>query len=97
LARPERGGVHTSPESIVICAGVRHGVELLARVFSGSRPIAVEAYGLFLFREAIAALGMQTVLIGVDDKGTVVSDLDDLDTPAALITPAHQYPYRPRC
>ena len=48
-------GVRTSPESIVICAGVRHAVELLTRVFGG--PIAVEAYGLFIFRDAIAALG----------------------------------------
>src|SRR5262249_44838452 len=34
-------GVRTSPESIVICAGVRHAVELLTRALGG--PIAVEA------------------------------------------------------
>ncbi len=50
-------GVRTSAESIVICAGVRHGVELLARVFGARGPIAVEAYGLFIFRDAIAATG----------------------------------------
>jgi GntR family transcriptional regulator/MocR family aminotransferase len=86
-------GVRVSPESIVICAGVRHGVELLARVFGGARPIAVEAYGLFLFREAIVALGMETVPLGIDEKGVIATDLDRLDTPAALITPAHQYPH----
>jgi GntR family transcriptional regulator / MocR family aminotransferase len=86
-------GVRTSAESIVICAGTRHAVELLAKVFHGSRPIAVEAYGLFMFREAIGALGMQTVPIRVDDHGAVVSDLDRLDTPAVVITPAHQYPH----
>ncbi len=48
-------GVRTSPESIVICAGVRQGVELLVRALGG--PIAVEAYGLFLFRDAIARAG----------------------------------------
>jgi GntR family transcriptional regulator/MocR family aminotransferase len=85
-------GVRTSPESIVICAGTHHAVELLARVFGAGRPIAVEAYGLFLFREAIAALGVQTVPIGLDERGAVVSDLDGLDTVAALLTPAHQYP-----
>ena len=31
-------------------------------------PIAVEAYGLFIFRDAIAALGMPTVPIGVDER-----------------------------
>src|SRR4029079_4360103 len=48
-------GVRTTPESIVACAGVRHGVELLTRVMRA--PIAVEAYGLFIFRDAITALG----------------------------------------
>jgi GntR family transcriptional regulator / MocR family aminotransferase len=85
-------GVRTSAESIVICAGARHAVELLARVFGGDRPIAVEAYGLFLFRDAIAALGVRTVPIGLDERGAMVSDLDGLDTHAALLTPAHQYP-----
>jgi GntR family transcriptional regulator / MocR family aminotransferase len=86
-------GVRTSAETVLICAGVRHGVELLARVFGGTRPIAVEAYGLFLFREAIAALGMDTMPIRLDEQGVVVSHLDGLDTPAALLTPAHQYPH----
>ena len=83
-------GVRTSAESIVICAGVRHAVELLARVVGG--PIAVEAYGLFIFRDAIAALGVPTVPIGLDDHGAVVSDLDGLDVPAVLLTPAHHNP-----
>ena len=86
-------GVRTSPESILICAGTRHGVELLAKTFGAARPIAVEVDALFVFREAIAALGVTTVPIGVDESGADVSDLDGLDTPAALITAAHQYPH----
>lgn len=86
-------GVHTSPESIVICAGTRHAVELLARVFGAAGPIAVEAYGLYLFRDAIAAMGVQTVPIGVDDGGAVVADLETVQTPAALLTPAHHFPH----
>ena len=83
-------GVRTSPESIVICAGVRHAVELLTRVVGG--PIAVEAYGLFIFRDAIDALGVSTVPIGLDENGAVVSDLDNMDVPAVLLTPAHHNP-----
>ncbi|MGE2837153.1 PLP-dependent aminotransferase family protein [Mycobacterium sp. SMC-4] len=83
-------GVRTSPETIVVCAGVRHAVELLARVLGG--PIAVEAYGLYLFREAIAACGVTTVPIGVDEYGARVDELDPLDVSAALLTPAHHQP-----
>ncbi|MCV7283575.1 PLP-dependent aminotransferase family protein [Mycolicibacterium flavescens] len=85
-------GVRTSPDAVVICAGTRHGVEMLARVFGATRPIAVEAYGLFIFRDAIAASGMTTTPIGVDEHGAVVDDLDRLDVPAALLTPAHHSP-----
>jgi len=84
-------GVRTSPDAVVICAGTRHAVELLARVFGG--PLAVEAYGLFIFREAIAAMGRSTVPIRVDEHGAVIDDLDGLDVPAALLTPAHHSPF----
>lgn len=83
-------GVRTSAESIVICAGVRHALELLTRVLGG--PIAVEAYGLHLFRDAIAACGETTVPISVDDSGACIDELDLIDVPAVLLTPAHHNP-----
>ncbi|WP_109748903.1 MULTISPECIES: PLP-dependent aminotransferase family protein [Mycolicibacterium] len=86
-------GVRTSPESIVICSGVRDGIDLLGRVLGVRRPIAVEAHGLYIFRDALAALGVPTTPIGIDEHGAVISDLDALDTPAVLLTPAHQSPF----
>jgi GntR family transcriptional regulator / MocR family aminotransferase len=86
-------GVRTSADSVVVCAGVRHGVELLGRVFRGKGPIAIEAYGLFIFRDALAALEVPTVPIGVDEQGAMVEELDDLQTPAVLLTPAHHSPF----
>ena len=79
-------------DSIVVCAGVRHGVELLTRVFGAAGPIAVEVYGLFIFRDAIAAMDIPTVPIGIDEHGAVISDLDQLEVPAVLLTPAHHSP-----
>ncbi len=86
-------GVRTSPDSIVICAGVRHAIELMGRVFGTLRPIAVEAYGLFIFRDALAAIGISTVPIALDDHGAMVAELDQHDVPAVLLTPAHHNPY----
>jgi GntR family transcriptional regulator/MocR family aminotransferase len=86
-------GVRTSPDAIVICAGTRNAVELLARVFAARGPIAVEGYGLFIFREAIAAMGVQTTPIGFDDDGAKVDELDRSGAAAALLTPAHFFPH----
>jgi len=84
-------GVRTSPESIVICAGTRHAVEVLAKALGG--PIAVEAYGLYLFREALAGVGVASTPIGVDERGAVVDDLARTTATAALLTPAHHFPH----
>jgi len=73
--------------------GTRHAVEILGRVFAGTGPIAVEAYGLFLFREALAAVGVATTPVDVDEYGAVVDDLDRSDAAAALLTPAHHFPH----
>lgn len=86
-------GVRTSAESIVICAGTRHAIEILARTFGTARPIAVEAYGLFIFRDALAASSVRSTPIRVDAHGAVVEDLDRCDVSAALLTPAHHFPH----
>lgn len=86
-------GVRVTPDSVVITAGTRHSVEILARLFGPARPIAVEAYGLFIFRDCITAAGGSTAPIGFDDLGAAVGDLDGLDTPAVLVTPAHHFPH----
>jgi GntR family transcriptional regulator/MocR family aminotransferase len=85
-------GVRTSPDSIVICAGTRHAVELMAMVLGSRQPIAVEAYGLFLFREALRDRGVRTTPIDVDHRGASVTDLHATGASAALLTPAHQFP-----
>ncbi|MDF2824097.1 MAG: gabR 1 [Mycobacterium sp.] len=86
-------GVRTSADSVVITAGTRHSVEILTRMFGPDRPIAVEAYGLHIFRDCIAAAGGTTAPIGVDDMGAAVDELETLDTPAVLVTPAHHFPH----
>ena len=86
-------GVRTSPDNVVICAGTRNAVELLARAFADRGPIAVEGYGLYLFRDAITAMGVATTPLGFDEHGAKVDELDRLDVSAALLTPAHFFPH----
>lgn len=86
-------GVRCAADHVVITSGTRHSIQVLARMFGPDRPIAVEGYGLFIFRDAIAEVGGSTVPIGLDADGAVVDDLTGLDVPAVLVTPAHHYPH----
>ncbi|WP_103338350.1 MocR-like pyridoxine biosynthesis transcription factor PdxR [Amycolatopsis sp. CA-126428] len=81
-------GVRTSPERIVVCSGFAHALRLLfPAVLRG--PLAVESYGLAFHRSIFAAAGVPTIPLALDEHGARV---EDLDVPAVLLTPAHQFP-----
>jgi GntR family transcriptional regulator/MocR family aminotransferase len=88
-------GVCAEPDRIVICSGFYHGLALMAQALRGRRVrgVAVEAYGLDLFRELLANAGLHTPPLYVDDHGARIDDLALLrEVGAVLMTPAHQYP-----
>ncbi|MEV3969929.1 PLP-dependent aminotransferase family protein [Streptomyces sp. NPDC050698] len=83
-------GVRTEPGRIVICSGFAHALRLL---FAGGvlrGPLAVEAYGLGFHREILAAAGVRTVPLPLDEHGARVDRLGR--ERAVLLTPAHQFP-----
>ncbi|GHA50746.1 MocR-like pyridoxine biosynthesis transcription factor PdxR [Streptomyces purpurascens] len=83
-------GVRTEPGRIVICSGFAHALRLL---FGGGvlrGPLAVEAYGLGFHREVLAAAGVRTVPLPLDEHGAQVDRLGR--ERAVLLTPAHQFP-----
>ncbi|MFC9127362.1 PLP-dependent aminotransferase family protein [Streptomyces sp. NPDC057099] len=83
-------GVRTEPGRIVICSGFGHALRLL---FGGGvlrGPLAVEAYGLGFHREVLAAAGVRTVPLPLDEHGARVDRLGR--ERAVLLTPAHQFP-----
>lgn len=82
-------GVRTAPERIVVCSGVAHALRLLfPAVLRG--PLAVESYGLAFHRSIFAAAAVvPTIPLDLDERGARV---EDLDVPAVLLTPAHQFP-----
>ena len=88
-------GVAAEPERIVICAGFHHGLTLTARALwtRGVRAVAVEAYGLGLYRAVLTGAGMNIPPLLVDEDGARTDELASVTgVGAALLTPAHQFP-----
>ncbi|GHI08524.1 GntR family transcriptional regulator [Streptomyces cellostaticus] len=90
-------GVRTEPDRIVICSGFAHALRLLfgpSTVVGGGGvlrgPLAVEAYGLDFHRGLLAAAGVRTVPLPLDEHGARVAGLER--ERAVLLTPAHQFP-----
>ncbi|MEV5428755.1 PLP-dependent aminotransferase family protein [Streptomyces sp. NPDC052701] len=83
-------GVRAEPDRIVVCSGFAHALRPL---FGGGvlrGPLAVEAYGLGFHRELLAAAGVRTVPLPLDEHGARVDRLTR--ERAVLLTPAHQFP-----
>jgi GntR family transcriptional regulator / MocR family aminotransferase len=88
-------GVYADPSRIVICSGYHHGLGMLARALreQGTDTIAVEAYGLNIYREVLGDEGIRIPPLEVDEDGAQVDGLRELqDGGAVLLTPAHQFP-----
>ncbi|GAB3476064.1 PLP-dependent aminotransferase family protein [Amycolatopsis cihanbeyliensis] len=84
-------GVLADPDRIVVCAGHSHAIWLLATVLRerGEPELAFEDPSLPIFRTVAANAGAVVTGVGVDGAGVRVSELD---SPAVVVTPAHQYP-----
>ncbi|MFE3037065.1 PLP-dependent aminotransferase family protein [Streptomyces canus] len=90
-------GVRTEPDRIVVCSGFAHALRLLFKGGGGRGggqilrgPLAVEAYGLPFHRDLLAAEGVRTVPLPLDEHGARVDRLGR--ERAVLLTPAHQFP-----
>ncbi|MGW0209017.1 MocR-like pyridoxine biosynthesis transcription factor PdxR [Streptomyces sp. NPDC003233] len=85
-------GVYVSPDHILICAGVSHGLQILSGVLAGqgARYVAVESYGLDRYCDLLAAAGLKTLPLPLDTHGT--DPVPPVGTNAVLLTPAHQFP-----
>ncbi|MEU6705522.1 PLP-dependent aminotransferase family protein [Streptomyces wuyuanensis] len=88
-------GVYAEPDRIVVCSGFHHGLALMAQALKARRvrAVAVEAYGLDLYRDLLTNAGLHTPPLYVDEHGARTDDLARLrGVGAVLMTPAHQYP-----
>ncbi|MDQ5833933.1 MAG: PLP-dependent aminotransferase family protein [Actinomycetota bacterium] len=83
-----------SPQQIVICAGLSHGLTVVwgALRKRGARRVAVEDPAWRGQPDSVTYAGLEAVPIPVDAGGLVVSELERADVDAVVVTPAHQYP-----
>ncbi|MFG2089479.1 PLP-dependent aminotransferase family protein [Spirillospora sp. NPDC048824] len=87
-------GVRADPAEIIIVAGTAQALGLIARVLArdGITAVAVEDPGSLGVRQHLRHWGMATPPVPVDAGGVRVDRLRDTGAPAALLTPAHQFP-----
>ena len=87
-------GVRATPDEIVVVAGDAQALALLARVLrdDGITQVAVEDPGSLGTRQQLQAWQVSTPPVLVDAAGIRVDKLRTSGAPAALLTPAHQFP-----
>jgi GntR family transcriptional regulator/MocR family aminotransferase len=87
-------GVLADPQLVVLCAGYRQAVALLARACSaeGRRTVAVESPGLPEVPEMFRRAGLAAVGLPVDDEGAQIGRLAATGADTIALTPAHQFP-----
>jgi GntR family transcriptional regulator/MocR family aminotransferase len=87
-------GIRADPADVVIVAGVAQSIGLLAQVLgrAGISEIAVEDPGSLGVHQHLRNWGMATPPVAVDAEGIRVDELRASGAPAALLTPAHQFP-----
>ncbi|MGI5521205.1 PLP-dependent aminotransferase family protein [Micromonospora sp. CA-259024] len=87
-------GIAVDPVDVIVVAGVSQALGLLAQALgpAGIDRIAVEDPGSLGVRQHLNNWGVDTPPIAVDDAGLRVDELAASGVPAAMLTPAHQFP-----
>jgi GntR family transcriptional regulator / MocR family aminotransferase len=87
-------GVVADPEHIVVTNGYTQSLGLVCHALAaaGAKRIALEDPSNPEDGFVAAHAGLEPVLIGVDEAGTRVEELEHADADAVVLTPAHQHP-----
>lgn len=87
-----RGG-HTSPEQIVIGAGIQYLIGILAGILKGSiHTAAVEHPGYEKAKYIFEDYGFNTIDIPVAENGINIQSLKHSNADIVYVSPSHQYP-----
>jgi GntR family transcriptional regulator/MocR family aminotransferase len=84
--------VRADPGLVVVCAGFRHGLSLIARALraGGATEIAMEDPCAPQHRAVVAASGLAVASLPVDGRGACTDALGA--SAAVVLSPAHQFP-----
>jgi len=87
-------GVVADPEHIVVTSGYTQGLGVVCHALAaaGAQRIALEDPSNPEDGLIAARAGLEPVLIGVDEAGTRIDELERADADAVVLTPAHQHP-----
>ncbi len=87
-------GVHADPELVVVCAGFRHGLSLIARTLraGGAETLAMEDPCVPQHRAVAALAGLELAPLPVDARGARTDLLAAGSASVAVLSPAHQFP-----
>ena len=85
-------GVRADPDLVIVCAGFRHGLSLVARALraAGEETVAMEDPCVPAHRAVVAAAGLAIEPLAVDGRGARTDLLGR--GAAAVLSPAHQFP-----
>jgi GntR family transcriptional regulator/MocR family aminotransferase len=87
-------GVVTEPQHIVVTSGYTQGLGLVCHALAaaGGKRIALEQASNPEDGLVAARAGLEQVLVGVDDAGMRIDELELTAADAVVLTPAHQHP-----
>jgi GntR family transcriptional regulator/MocR family aminotransferase len=87
-------GIRADPADVVVVTGVSQALALLGAALhaDGLDTVAVEDPGSLGVRQHLRNAGLLTPPVAVDGDGVRVDDLRAGGAPAAMVTPAHQFP-----
>jgi GntR family transcriptional regulator/MocR family aminotransferase len=88
-------GVYAEPGQIVLSSGYQHGLGVVARALKiqGHESVAMESYGLDIYRGVLGDAELRIPTLEVDEEGAQVHRLHQFENNrAVLLTPAHQFP-----
>ncbi len=85
-------GVRCETEQIILCSGTQSAIEIIIRIFSGGKTVAMEEPCYDGVRAVFQSNGFNILPVSVREDGIDLQKLSSLSVPMVYISPSHQFP-----